>query len=518
MGSTAPDSRARPVSSGSSPGLSATEVAAEQARSGRNEIKQRGRVSVWSSIGVQLRDPLVGVLLAACVLTVATGDLTDAVVIAFVVVVNTTVGVAQELKADQAITALALVTAPRVRVRRDGHEQSVPGSELVPGDVVLLGEGDVVPADCQVLEAVALRVDESALTGESVAVDKTAAYDDEPGAPLSSGTVIVKGRAVAVVRAVGASSAIGRIAALTDTKVHLTPLQRRLAGLGRVLALAAVSLCGLVLALGLVRGQPLELMVVTAISLAVAAVPESLPAVVTFSLALGARRMAARHAVVRRLTAVETLGAVGVLATDKTGTLTQATMVVEELWTPERVVEVSGAGCGPRGDLMSRGQRVDLCETPDVRALLRAALLCNDAQLVAPREPDEEWHGLGDPTEVALLTAAAKAGLDKSVLDREHPRLTELPFESKRQQMTTVHRIGGGGHDRVLVVSKGSVESLYATHGHHGDPHEWHEALDHAERLAAKGLRVLAFTATEMERDPDWTHERPAAAGSRRDG
>jgi Ca2+-transporting ATPase len=339
------------------PGLTATEAARRLEQVGPNEVRKRGRISVRSSIGLQLRDPLIVVLLAACALTLVTGDLTDAAVIAFVVLVNTAVGVTQEVKADRAMTALEQLSAPVVRVRRGAVESLVPAADLVPGDVLLLGEGDIVPADCDLLETSSVLVDESALTGESIAVGKVAPRDQDAGDVLSSGTVIVKGRAVAVVTGTGASSALGRIAALLDTRVQATPLQRRLAELGRTLALVAVALCLLVLVLGLVRGEPLELMVVTAISLAVAAVPESLPAVVTFSLALGARRMVARNAVVRRLPAVETLGCVTVLATDKTGTLTEARMVVEALWTPEHLVEVSGRGLPPTVPSSATGHR-----------------------------------------------------------------------------------------------------------------------------------------------------------------
>ncbi len=366
-------------------GLTMAEAARRLARVGPNELSRRGRISVWSSIGLQLRDPLIVVLLAACALTLVTGDLADAAVIAFVVVVNTTVGVTQEVRADRAITALAQLSAPVVRVLRDGLETSVASADLVPGDVVLLGEGDVVPADCDLLEASTLLLDESALTGESVAVGKIAAVGETPGDVVSSGTVVVKGRAVAKVTATGPSSALGRIAALMDTRVQPTPLQRRLSELGRVLALVAVALSGVVLALGLARGEPLELMLVTAISLAVAAVPESLPAVVTFSLALGARRMVARNAVVRRLPAVETLGSVTVLATDKTGTLTEARMVVEELWTPQHSVAVSGEGYAPEGELVSGGAVLEAGDAPDVLELLRAGVLCNDAHAHATR-------------------------------------------------------------------------------------------------------------------------------------
>ena len=485
-------------------GLTAVEAARRLQEVGANEVKQRGRISVWSSIGLQLRDPLIIVLLAACALTLLTGDFTDAAVIAFVVLVNTTVGVAQEIKADRAITALAQLTSPLVRVRRDAVENSVPATELVPGDVVLLGEGDIVPADCDLLEASSLLVDESALTGESTAVGKSARHGEEAGEGLSSGTVVVKGRAVALVRDTGPSSALGRIAALMDTRVQPTPLQRRLAGLGRTLALVAVALCAAVLVLGLLRGEPLELMLVTAVSLAVAAVPESLPAVVTFGLALGARRMAARNAVVRRLPAVETLGSVTVLATNKTGTLTQAQMLVEELWTPQHLVRLSGEGYSPHGGLVSGGAELDLGQAPDVVELLRGCVLCNDANLIPPSAPGEGWSGLGDPTELALLAAAGKAGLSREELDGECPRVGEAPFDSATQRMTTAHLVYRAGTRRVLVVTKGSVEALHSRHGLGKEAAVWRSALHIAALLAGQGFRVLAVTCGEVADDTDW--------------
>jgi P-type Ca2+ transporter type 2C len=487
-------------------GLTEEEAALRLERIGPNEVRQRGRISVWSSIGVQLRDPLIVVLLAASALTLLTGDFTDAAVIGFVVVVNSAVGVTQEVKADRAITALAQLSAPVVRVRRDGVETPLPTADLVPGDVVLLGEGDIVPADCDLLETSSLLVDESALTGESVTVGKVTANGERSGDLLSSGTVVVKGRAVAVVTATGSSSAMGQIAALMDTRVQPTPLQRRLAGLGTTLAVVAVALCAVVLALGLARGEPLELMLVTAVSLAVAAVPESLPAVVTFSLALGARRMVARHAVVRRLPAVETLGSVTVLATDKTGTLTEARMLVEELWTPEHSVGVTGQGYAPFGDLVSGGATLDLGQAPDVLELLRACVLCNDAHLLPPTEPDEAWSGLGDPTELALLSAAGKAGLSQEGLESTCPRIGEVPFESATQQMTTAHQtaVRASGVGRVLVVTKGSVEALHSQHGHGADAAAWRSALQRATELAGDGFRVLALTTGEALTGDGW--------------
>ena len=415
---------------------------------------------------MQLRDPLIMVLLAACALTLATGDLTDAAVIALVVLVNSAVGVAQELRADRAVTALSQLNAPAVRVRRDGSETRIPASDLVPGDVVFLGEGDVVPADGAVLEASALLVDESALTGESVPIGKRGPHAEEAGDALAAGTVVVKGRAVIEVSRTGQASTLGRIASLMDVRPQPTPLQRRLAGLGRVLAAVAVALSGVVLVLGLLRGQPTETMVVMAIALAVAAVPESLPAVVTLSLALGASRMAERNAIVRRLPAVETLGSVTVLATDKTGTLTQGRMMVQEAWTPQRSVTFGGRGV--RADGPSARGRPALAPdaAPDVVELLTAAALCNDASLVPPADADGRWSGLGDPTEVALLAAAGKLGLRRDALAQTYPRVDEVPFDSVTQRMTTVHRDGS----RLLVVSKGSPETVVAPGDRSGRP------------------------------------------------
>jgi Ca2+-transporting ATPase len=491
-------------------GLSTLEAQQRLREVGPNEVRQRGRVSVWSSIGVQLRDPLIVVLLAACVLTLATGDLTDATVIAVVVLVNTTVGVFEEIRADRAITALAQLTAPSVRVRRDGVEVALPSAQLVPGDTIALGEGDIVPADCDLLEASSLLVDESALTGESTAVGKSTSHLERAGQTLSSGTVVVKGRALAAVTGTGAASALGQIAALLDGRVQVTPLQKRLAGLGRTLALTAVVLCGVVLVLGVARGQSLELMTITAISLAVAAVPESLPAVVTLSLALGARRMAARNAVVRRLPAVETLGSVTVLATDKTGTLTQAKMVVEGLWTGQHDVEVSGDGYSPVGRFAADGTRLDVAASPDVLDLLRACVLCNDAALVAPVHADAEWKGLGDPTEIALLSVGAKAGLLREELETEFPRVGEVPFESVAQHMTTVHDVGDG---HLWVISKGSVEALYERHGRGAHEREWRDVLGRAAELASLGFRVLAVTAARGVSAADWQHAEHRVVG-----
>ncbi|MFC4463596.1 cation-translocating P-type ATPase [Streptomyces xiangluensis] len=485
-------------------GLSSDEAARRLALHGPNEIPSEPRTPVWRRVLQQLRDPLILVLLVAAALTIATGDLSDAAVILLVITVNTVVGVVQEVRAEEAVMALSAMSAPAARVVRGGEERSIPSAEVVPGDLVLVAEGDIVPADADVLDGALLLADESSLTGESVPVEKMPDRDASRGA-MAAGTVIVRGRGRAVVTATGAESALGRIASLMGAAPGLTPLQHRLARFGRTLAAVTVALCAVVLALGLVRGQPVELMIVAAISLAVAAVPESLPAVVTLALALGARRMADRHAIVRRLPAVETLGSVTVIATDKTGTLTEGRMAAEQLWTPLGEGAVVGTGYDPEGQVVRDGERVTPGNGPDLAALLRAAMLCNDAALEPPSDHSPDWSALGDPTEAALLVAGARLGLDRAALDRELPRLEEIPFDSDRKRMTTVHRRPEGG---VRVACKGAPESMLGPKTLSDDHELFVRAAAQAEALARRGYRVLAVASADHEdtaqRPPTW--------------
>jgi P-type Ca2+ transporter type 2C len=481
-------------------GLTSAEAADRLASDGPNVLPAPRPVPLWRRVAAQVRDPLVLVLLAAAVLTVATGDWTDAGVIMLVIVVNTAAGVTQEVRAGQAIAALSQLAAPEARVLRDGEQRLIAAADVVAGDVLVLAEGDIVPADARVTEAAALLADEAALTGESVPVDKAAGnHPDRPGDMVSAGTVIVRGRGRAVVTATGAASAMGRVAALMTAPSGLTPLQRRMAGVGRALAVAAVVLCAIVLAVGLARGQPAELMVITAISLVVAAVPESLPAVVTLALALGARRMTARHAIIRRLPAVETLGSVTVIGTDKTGTLTEGTMVARRLWTPAGEAEITGAGYQPSGEVRRGGRVLAAAAAPDVTELLAAAALCNDAAL-RPPEDDLGWAAVGDPTEAALLAAAAKSGLAYAELRQSWPRLAELPFDSVRKRMTTVHRRPGGG---VRAVCKGAPEAMLGSVV--ADDTAAGLARARAEEFARDGFRVLAVAAADRPGIPPGT-------------
>ena len=480
-------------------GLSSAEAAARLTAGGRNVLPAPRPVPLWRRIAAQLRDPLVLVLLGAAVLTLATGDWTDASVILLVIVVNTAAGVIQEIKADHAISALTQLAAPEARVIRDGGQRQIPAAEVVAGDLLVLAEGDIVPADARVTEAAALLVDESALTGESVPVDKSpGAARDGAAATVSAGTVVVRGRGRAVVTATGTASAMGRIAALMTAKAGLTPLQHRMIGVGRALAVAAVMLCAIVLGLGLARGQSAELMVITAISLMVAAVPESLPAVVTLALALGARRMTARHALIRRLPAVETLGSVTTLGTDKTGTLTEGSMVARRLWTPAGEAVISGTGYGPQGQVLQDGRPLDATAVPAVTELLTAAALCNDAALRPPAD-GQGWTAVGDPTEAALLAAATRLGLQPEQLAVTMPRVSELPFDSSRKRMTTVHRRPADG---VRIICKGAPESLLRPAVLADDPAIVARAQDRAGDLARDGFRVLAVAIADRPAVP----------------
>ncbi|MFJ8743337.1 cation-translocating P-type ATPase [Embleya sp. NPDC127516] len=487
----------------SATGLTTRQAQTKRAECGSNTIERAEQTPVWARVVAQLRDPLVLVLLAAAVLTSVTGDFADTAIILVVVMVNTVVGVAQAIRADHAVTALSDLAAPGVRVRRDGIECELTAAELVPGDVVLLVEGDVVPADACVAEGSALLVDESALTGESMPADKSApdpSGEVQPENLLGAGTVVLRGRAVVEVIATGSNSALGRIAVLMREHPGPTPLQRRLAHLGRVLAVAVIALCAVVFGLGLLRGEPIEAMAITAISLAVAAVPESLPAVVTLGLALGARHMAARHAIVRNLPAVETLGSVTVLATDKTGTLTEGRMVAERLWTPTGTAELTGSGYGPVGQLRVAGSAVDAEAVPHIRDLLTAAVLCNDATLVPPDTDNTQWRALGDPTESALVAAAGKAGLDRTCLLEGHTRLAEAPFDSVRKRMTTIHH---DPDDGLRAFLKGAPEVVLTSRFLTTDATGLRIARHAADELAAAGYRVLAFATRRLETLPE---------------
>jgi Ca2+-transporting ATPase len=406
------------------------------------------------------------------------------VIILAVVVFNTTVGVVQELRAEQAMAELRRLVAPVANVVRDGVVQTVPSDEVVPGDLIVVAAGDVLPADGCLLEGHELQADESRVTGESLPVDK------EPGGEVVGGTLVTHGNGMLEVTRTGEHSGVGRIAALlASTTPRRTPLQLRLTRLSRALVILVAALTSIVVVSGLVQGRPVSEMVVVGLSLAVAAVPESLPAVVTVALAMGAHRMAQRDAVVRSLPAVETLGSVTVLATDKTGTITEGTMLAQVLWVPDVRYDVSGVGYEPVGSITADdGSPGDA--DPAVHRLLRDVVLCNDAEL---RGSEAGWTVLGDPLEGALLVAAQKGGAVPTAVTETWPRVGEEPFDHRSRRMTTHHHHVDG---RPLSVSKGAPESF---HGRLCDA-DLAQALRVTEDLAASGFRVIAVADTERGR------------------
>lgn len=456
----------------------ATGLTSEEARrrlqsDGANDVPAAKPRSLARRIAAQVMDPMTGVLLVALVIVLALGDLADAIIIAAVVVLNASIGVVQEMRAENAIAALGRIAAPRAQVRRDGSLREIPARDLVVGDVIRLEAGDVVPADTELVEAVGVEVDEASMTGESVPVRRAV------GEEVLSGTVLTRGRGFGVVLRTGAASGLGRIAELiASTSVRATPLQQRLLRLSRQLVVLTAGLSLLVLVMTLARGGTFADSLILAVSLGVAAIPESLPAVVSVALALGAFRMARRSAIVRWLPAVETLGSVSVLASDKTGTLTEGRMAVRRLWTPQGSCEISGAAYDRAGSVDGGADALLSADR-----MLRDLVLCNDARLAAD---GETWSVIGDPMEAALLVAAAKR--DERMLDAADrwSRVDEVPFDSERRSMTTIHE-GRDGHR--LTVVKGAPEVLLemVVEGPVADA-----ASAEARRLTEQGFRVLA--------------------------
>ncbi|MDD5471076.1 MAG: calcium-translocating P-type ATPase, PMCA-type [Sideroxydans sp.] len=467
-------------------GLSEAEVARRTAHYGPNALREKRARSRWRMLLDQFSDFMIIVLIGAAIVSGFVGDIEDTIAILVIVMLNAVIGFVQEYRAEQAMAALKRMSEAGASVIRADRIESIAASELVPGDVVLLEAGNIVPADLRIIEAARMRIDESALTGESVAVEKQVLSLQAAELPLGDrtclaykGTIVTDGRARGLVTATGMQTELGKIAALLDQDNETrTPLQQRLASFGKYLALAALAICAIVFVVGVLRGEPLLLMFMTAVSLAVAAIPEALPAVVTISLALGARKMVKQHALIRRLPAVETLGSVTHICSDKTGTLTQNRMHVSTLFVVDAQDESHEAQPWP--------------------SLFAALSLCNDAHM------DTHGKARGEPTEAALLQAAHDAGWEKATLEQAAPRVKELPFDSERKRMTTFQRDADG----YIAYSKGSPESLLpccshvlTAKGEHPIQHD--ELLLQAERMAADGLRVLAFASRRWPTLPE---------------
>ncbi len=455
-------------------GLTTQEAKARLERYGPNELQEKPRPGFLKLLLDQFNNFLVIILIVAAILSLLLGEVVDALAIIAIITLNAVLGVVQESKAEQALAALKKMAAPNAQVIRDGQQISIPARELVPGDIVLLEAGNYVPADLRLVESINLKVEEASLTGESVPVNKDARVVLDSDIPLGDrknsafmGTLITYGRGKGVVTSTGMTTQIGMIAEMLQSyDEEDTPLQQKLDQLGKTLGIISLAICGFIFIYGVIRDteigtalsqgfgsyltaheDELVSLFMTAVSLAIAAVPEGLPAVVTICLALGMQRMVSRHALIRKLPAVETLGSATVICSDKTGTLTQNQMTVVRGWAGGRSFAVSGEGYTPEGQFYRGDVPFAPANDAATALLLRGALLCNDAQLEVSGEEagKRTWRVVGDPTEGALVVAAGKAGLWRSDLERELPRVAEIPFDSDRKRMTTIHAAGDLG-------------------------------------------------------------------------
>ncbi len=503
-------------------GLSEEEARQRLEKYGVNELKQREKISPFQILIRQFTSSIVFILLAALVISLLIGEKLDAIVISTIVVLNGVFGFVQEFKAEKAIEALRKLTALKATVVRDGKEMEIDSRELVPGDITLLETGSKVPADARLINIAAFQVDEASLTGESVPSNKTTGPLDnnilvnDQENMVFMGTIVTKGRAKAVVTGTGMDTEIGRIADMVqEADEKLSPLQVKLKKFGKWLGFVTIGICVVVFGVGVLREYlttdlfetsfAVE-MFLASVALAVAAIPEGLPAIVTISLAFGVRRMAKRNALIRKLPAVETLGCTNIICSDKTGTLTKNEMTVREIYFNNRLIEVTGDGYTPEGSFMQTkssasfvrggGEEVDISS---LELLFRSSILCNDSRL----NHNERWEIFGDPTEGALLVSAGKAGFKKSEMEDRFPRIDEIPFDSERKCMTTIHRVNEentayikGAPDVILnhckyISINGQVKDIT------GEDRK--KILDVNHKMASKALRVLGFAYKSLD-------------------
>ena len=460
-------------------GLSSEEVKSRQEKFGLNELQEAPPTTFWEMLWDQINSFVIYMLLGAAIISALLGDYTEAIAIMAIVILNAIMGIIQESRAEAALAALKKLAAPEANVIRDGHRVSVPAGQLVPGDIVFLEAGNYIPSDVRLLEAVNLKIDEASLTGESVAVDKNAQTRLEADIPLGDrrntafmGTLVTYGRGKGVVVSTGMNTQLGMIATMLQrVEDEQTPLQRRLDGLGKVLGWGSLTVCALVFIIGAIRFllasgaasifsqaalEHFTELFMVAVALAIAAVPEGLPAVVTISLALGMREMVRRHALIRKLSSVETLGSATVICSDKTGTLTQNEMTVTRIWMDGEFVSVTGSGYTPKGEFTQDGKSVSLEDYPALKTALWVGTLNNDSQLEYAGEQagQETFRMIGDPTEGAILVAALKAGASAKLLNDAYPRKQEIPFDSSRKRMVTVHAVEEPRNDDISPLTK----------------------------------------------------------------
>ncbi len=479
----------------SSKGLSQQEAEKRLEKYGLNEIKEEKKISPFQIFFNQFKSPLIYILLFAIIITLLIGEYTDSAIISIIVIVNAVLGFAQEYKAEKSIEALKKLTSLKATVVRDGKKQRILAKELVPGDIIILEEGEKIPADARLIEVISLETHESALTGESTPVAKEInplkekKSVAEQSNMIFSGTVITKGRGKAIVVRTGMGTEIGKIAEMMQSeKEKQTPLQLTLAKFGKLLGIAIIVISIIVFLTGLLRGNEIVEMFIAAIALAVAAIPEGLPAVVTITLALGVTRLVKKNALVRKLHSVETLGSTNVICTDKTGTLTKDEMTVKELFINNKLIKVTGQGYSRKGIFLDS-------KPDDYELLLKVSALCNNATI-------NHKEIFGDPTETALLVCAAKANLFREELEQDFPRIHELPFDSERKMMTTIHKNKGkeiafvkGGPKQVIdncsfYYKDGKIIRLTKS--------KKEEFLEKNREMASKALRVLAMAFREL--------------------
>ncbi len=444
-------------------GLNQSQVAERWQKYGPNQLVEGTKVSLLTIFLNQFRDFMIIVLLAATLLSGLLGEYTDAIAIVAIIVLNGILGFVQEVRAERSLAALKELTAPTARVRREGVVSIIPAKELVPGDIILLEGGDRVPADGRILNCIGFDVEESSLTGESVPATKQANALVDPVSPLGDrinmvymGTLVTRGKAEVLVTETGMNTEMGKIADLMQqSEETLTPLQQRLDQLGKVLVWVALGITLLVVLTGVMHGQPLYQMFLAGVSLAVAAIPEGLPAIVTIALALGVQRMIRRNAIVRKLPSVETLGCASVVCSDKTGTLTQNRMTVQRVWANGEWFRVTGSGYNPVGEFVYEDHSIQPLRRPALKWLVEIAATCNNAVMKQQSGEDgDQWVCDGDPTEGALLVMAKKAGFDNP--DETYERIDELPFDSDRKLMSVLVKRG----DDVFLLTKGAPDVL----------------------------------------------------------
>jgi Ca2+-transporting ATPase len=496
-------------------GLSAAEAVKRLAEYGPNELTEKKKRTPFMMILDQFRDFMIMVLIAAAIIAGIVGKPTDAAAIVAIVILNAIIGFIQEYRAEEAMAALKKMAAPSSTVLRDGLPATVAASEIVPGDIVLLEAGQIVPADMRLVESANLKVEEAALTGESVPVEKHTKHLHDEHLPIGDrknmayqGTIVTYGRGTGIVIATGMETEMGKIASMLQEEKDLkTPLQQRLTVFGKKLAIAILVICAIVFVAGLMRGEEMFLMLLTAISLAVAAIPEALPAVITISLAIGAKKMVKLNALIRRLPAVETLGSVTYICSDKTGTLTLNKMTVEEIYVNGEIIRSQELG------VRSKEKIADASHLTPHALLMTALALSNDSKM------DANGTVIGDPTETALYNIAKENGFDKNELEKKQPRVAEIPFDSDRKCMTTIHRaevrsqkleVGKEETEKsfaYISFTKGGVdvlldraENILTSDGL--KPLNMQELHKINERMAADGLRVLCIAMRKWDSLP----------------